>query len=585
VNYLKGRLYHCHFKNLEVKDFFELTQQIYNKWDCYNTGGVWVNYIVHFNHIGSAALALFQTATTVGWADLMYMGSASRGVDMEPKHLSNLYSTFFFVIFIIVGSFFILNLFIGVIISTYNKGKEAYGKNFLLTEKQKRWLEAKLMIIQAKPIVKMKLPSSEWRHPFYFLAQSKWFDRFIYLCIILNTVVLAIDWYGASAEILSLTTTINYVFAAIFTLEAMLKILGYGFRYFKDGWNIFDLVIVVITLVGIILQQTLNVQLGPQTTIIRSFRIGRVFKIFNKNKSLKIIFQTFMVTLPAMFNIGGLLILFIFCFAILGMNLFAEVKLEDIRGQLSYHANFQNLSNSFLTLIRVSTGGKWNELMYAYSQPSSVLYQCIEDPSYPEYAANDYSTVGCGNILGSTLFFFCFVIFINLIYLKLFIAIILQGFQDTAEKDSRLFNSETSEYFREAWARFDPDGTSFIRVIDYPRLLLSLGEPLGWDFTYLNNFEKQQEYLANVSIPVRNKGKNYQFMDVLENLALLMIVNKEIEEYAKRFETERQNMERIKNLINQEMMDAEQKVGLNQPVQSQQTKNATAIQIMNLEPT
>jgi hypothetical protein len=84
--------------------------------------------------------------------------------------MTNPYYTFFFVAFIIVGSFFMLNLFIGVIISTYNKGKEAYGKNFLLTEKQKRWLEAKLMIIQAKPIVRMKIPASEWRHPFFFLS-------------------------------------------------------------------------------------------------------------------------------------------------------------------------------------------------------------------------------------------------------------------------------------------------------------------------------------------------------------------------------------------------------------------------------
>ena len=105
----------------------------------------------------------------------------------------------------------------------------------------------------------MKIPSSEWRHPFFFLAQSKWFNRFIYFCIVVNTVVLAIYWYGASESIISLTETINYVFAAIFILEAVVKIIGFGMRYFKDSWNVFDLVIVVITIIGIILSETLNV--------------------------------------------------------------------------------------------------------------------------------------------------------------------------------------------------------------------------------------------------------------------------------------------------------------------------------------
>lgn len=87
-----------------------------------------------------------------------------------------------------------------------------------------------------------------------------------------------------------------------------------------------------------------------------------------------------------------------------------------------------------------------------------------------------------------------------------------------------------------------------------------MGEPLGWDISYQNNFEKQQEYLANVSIPVRNKGKNYQFMDVLENLAQLMIANKEIEEYVKKFEVEKQNIQRMKELINKELLEGEEKV-------------------------
>lgn len=75
---------------------------------------------------------------------------------------------------------------------------------------------------------------------------------------------------------------------------------------------------------------------------------------------MKLIFQTFIAALPAMANIGSLLLLFIFIFSILGVYMFADVKLN---GALNSDANFQNVGNAFLTLIRISTGEKWPLLM------------------------------------------------------------------------------------------------------------------------------------------------------------------------------------------------------------------------------
>ena len=117
------------------------------------------------------------------------------------------------------------------------------------------------------------------------------------------------------------------MFASIFTLEAIIKIIALGKIYFKDSWNIFDFVVVILTIVGIILQQAIRVHLGAQTTIIRSLRIMRVMRLIKRAKSLKIMFNTILVTLPAMGNIGGLLGLLIFLYAILGVNLFAPIKI------------------------------------------------------------------------------------------------------------------------------------------------------------------------------------------------------------------------------------------------------------------
>lgn len=119
------------------------------------------------------------------------------------------------------------------------------------------------MLIQAKPLLRMKLPFAEWRHPLFFLAMTKWFDRFIYLSIIINTVFLAILWYGQPETSTSIMERVNYIFTGIFVFELIIKLLAFGKRYFKDPWNVFDLVIVVFTIVGIILGYSFNTSLGP----------------------------------------------------------------------------------------------------------------------------------------------------------------------------------------------------------------------------------------------------------------------------------------------------------------------------------
>lgn len=134
------------------------------------------------------------------------------------------------------------------------------------------------------------------------------------------------------------TDYLNLAFAIIFTIEAVVKLVGLGCKgYFREGWNRFDFLIVVGTFAGIVIGAVSDVALGPQTTIIRSFRISRIFRLVNKAKSLKTIFNTFIFTIPALANVGGLLALLLYLYSILGMFLFGKVKLQ---GGLDSHSNF-----------------------------------------------------------------------------------------------------------------------------------------------------------------------------------------------------------------------------------------------------
>lgn len=62
--------------------------------------------------------------TTEGWQDVMKQGMDATDVDMQPQRDSNYYMTLFFVAFMIIGSLFIMNLFVGVVIDNFNKIKE-----------------------------------------------------------------------------------------------------------------------------------------------------------------------------------------------------------------------------------------------------------------------------------------------------------------------------------------------------------------------------------------------------------------------------------------------------------------------------
>lgn len=95
-----------------------------DKWDCIYRNYTWVNSKISFDHVGIAYLALFQVATFEGWMEVMADAVDARGVDLQPQREANLYANLYFVIFIVCGSFFTLNLFIGVIIDNFNMLKK-----------------------------------------------------------------------------------------------------------------------------------------------------------------------------------------------------------------------------------------------------------------------------------------------------------------------------------------------------------------------------------------------------------------------------------------------------------------------------
>jgi hypothetical protein len=241
-------------------------------------------------------------------------------------------------VFVFFGNFLILDLFTGVVLSTFNKEKEILGKNFLLTDNQKKWLEQKKVCMKIKPKILIEKVYSPFRQRVRDLVNSKYFEIVVLICIFLNTITLAINWYDQSKYVDDLLDYITYGFAILFAFEAIFKLIAFGARtYFRDQGNIFDLVIVVTSIISSIISLTMELDFGASTTFIRALRISRVLKFVQRAKQIRVIIDTFTYTLPALTNIGGLLLLFLYIFAITGVFLFADVKLQ---GYLDVHANF-----------------------------------------------------------------------------------------------------------------------------------------------------------------------------------------------------------------------------------------------------
>ena len=80
------------------------------------------------------------------------------------------------------------------------------------------------------------------------VTESRHFETTIIICIILNTIVMALIWFDQPSDMVTVLEIINYTFSGIFTLEAIIKIVALRSDYFRDSWNIFDFIIVVFTL-------------------------------------------------------------------------------------------------------------------------------------------------------------------------------------------------------------------------------------------------------------------------------------------------------------------------------------------------
>lgn len=145
INYFSGKYYDCDRTPTKIPSYFTIE----TKWDCLNVGADWKNSFLNFDNIGNSMASLFVVSNAVSWQDIMYKATTIRLDDLTHAidTLENPVAAIFFLIVMIIGNFFLQNLFIGVIITQYNREKELMGKDFMLTDEQKKWVKSRVMIL------------------------------------------------------------------------------------------------------------------------------------------------------------------------------------------------------------------------------------------------------------------------------------------------------------------------------------------------------------------------------------------------------------------------------------------------------
>ncbi|KFB48601.1 AGAP007086-PA-like protein [Anopheles sinensis] len=498
VQFFGGKFFKC------VDDDGELLpiHIVNDKWQCYALNYSWVNSKITFDHVGMGYLALFQVATFEGWMEVMADAVDARGVDLQPQREANLYAYLYFVIFIVCGSFFTLNLFIGVIIDNFNMLKKKYEGGVLemfLTESQKHYYTAMKKLGRKKPQKVIKRPINQFLAMFYDLSNSRRFEIAIFVLIFLNMLTMGIEHYDQPHAVFFVLEVSNAFFTTVFGLEAIVKIVGLRYHYFTVPWNVFDFLLVLASIFGILMEDIMiDLPISPTLLrVVRVFRIGRILRLIKAAKGIRKLLFALVVSLPALFNIGALLALITFIYAIIGMSLFGHVRQQ---GALDDMVNFETFGRSMQLLFRLMTSAGWND----------VLESLMIQPPDCELAL-DFSINGdCGHPLLAITYFTSFIIISYMIVINMYIAIILENFNQAHQEEEIGIVEDDLEMFYIRWSKYDPHAGQFIHFNQLSDFIASLDPPLGIP-------KPNTVALVSFNLPI-SKGNKIHCLDILHAL-------------------------------------------------------------------
>uniref|UniRef100_A0A8C5R4W6 Voltage-dependent L-type calcium channel subunit alpha n=1 Tax=Leptobrachium leishanense TaxID=445787 RepID=A0A8C5R4W6_9ANUR len=481
VQLFKGKFYRC---SDEAK---QTPEECKGKYIVYKDGDVnspsirerhWHNSDFNFDNVLNAMMALFTVSTFEGWPSLLYKAIDSNGENVGPIYNNRVEISIFFIIYIIIIAFFMMNIFVGFVIVTFQEQGEKEYKNCELDKNQRQCVEYAL---KARPL-RRYIPKNPYQYKFWYVVNSTGFEYIMFVLIMLNTLCLAMQHYGQSKIFNDVMDVMNMVFTAVFTVEMVLKLIAFKPKgYFSDAWNTFDSLIVIGSIVDVVLSEA-EVKSAPfpsvhtssedsariSITFFRLFRVMRLVKLLSRGEGIRTLLWTFIKSFQALPYVALLIAMLFFIYAVIGMQVFGKVAMRD-NTQINRNNNFQTFLQAVLLLFRCATGEAWQDIMLA----------CLPGKRCdPESDYNPGEEYTCGSNF-AIVYFITFYMLCAFLIINLFVAVIMDNF-DYLTRDWSILGPHHLDEFKRIWSEYDPEAKGRIKHLDVVTLLRRIQPPLGF---------------------------------------------------------------------------------------------------------
>uniref|UniRef100_A0A8C9TT78 Calcium voltage-gated channel subunit alpha1 E n=1 Tax=Scleropages formosus TaxID=113540 RepID=A0A8C9TT78_SCLFO len=416
----------------------------------------WKRHEFHYDSIVWALLTLFTVSTGEGWPQVLQHSVDVTEEDRGPSRGNRMEMSIFYVVYFVVFPFFFVNIFVALIIITFQEQGDKMMEECSLEKNERACID---FAISAKPLTRyMPQNRQTFQYRLWHFVVSPSFEYTVLAMIALNTVVLMMKYHSAPAAYDTVLKHLNTAFTVLFSLECILKIMAFGFvNYFRDTWNIFDFITVLGSITEIISVNTINM------SFLKLFRAARLIKLLRQGYTIRILLWTFVQSFKALPYVCLLIAMLFFIYAIIGMQVFGNIKLKD-ESHINQHNNFKSFFSALMLLFRSATGESWQEIMLSCLGGQ----ECEPDPSIG----------GCGTDF-AYFYFVSFIFFSSFLMLNLFVAVIMDNFEYLT-RDSSILGPHHLDEFVRIWGEYDRAACARIHYMDMYKVVRSISPPLGF---------------------------------------------------------------------------------------------------------
>uniref|UniRef100_A0A8C9UX63 Voltage-dependent L-type calcium channel subunit alpha n=1 Tax=Spermophilus dauricus TaxID=99837 RepID=A0A8C9UX63_SPEDA len=449
VQLFKGKLYTCSDSSKQTE------AECKGNYITYKDGEVdhpiiqprsWENSKFDFDNVLAAMMALFTVSTFEGWPELLYRSIDSHTEDKGPIYNYRVEISIFFIIYIIIIAFFMMNIFVGFVIVTFQEQGEQEYKNCELDKNQRQCVEYAL---KARPL-RRYIPKNQHQYKVWYVVNSTYFEYLMFVLILLNTICLAMQHYGQSCLFKIAMNILNMLFTGLFTVEMILKLIAFKPKgYFSDPWNVFDFLIVIGSIIDVILSETNpaeHTQCSPSMnaeensrisiTFFRLFRVMRLVKLLSRGEGIRTLLWTFIKSFQALPYVALLIVMLFFIYAVIGMQVFGKIALNDTT-EINRNNNFQTFPQAVLLLFR-----------WVSKDTGAHIHICMMTCGLGvEKSEVSSEESPCEAPHGT----YCSLQIINL-----FVAVIMDNF-DYLTRDWSILGPHHLEEFKKIWAEYDSE--------------------------------------------------------------------------------------------------------------------------------